>query len=82
MTRGDRRLSRRARRPRRRAPDREQEDVGHLVERPAFARIGYAAVVDDEGRPIAVVSLTDIERATRASSLGDRAIGATRLAPR
>ena len=59
-----------------------QEDVGHLLEQPAFARIGRAAVIDDEGRPLGVVSLTDIERAIRASGLGGPSSDATSLAAR
>jgi Zn-dependent protease/predicted transcriptional regulator len=59
-----------------------QEDVGHLLEQPAFARIGRAAVIDDEGRPVGVVSLTDIERAIRASGLGGPSSDATSLAAR
>jgi CBS domain-containing protein len=38
-------------------------------------------VIDDEARPVGVVSLADIERAIRSSRLGDHAIGATSLAP-
>jgi len=60
----------------------EQEDVGHLFDQPAFARIGRAAVIDDEGRPLGVVSLTDIERAIRASGLGGPSGDATSLAAR
>ena len=61
---------------------REQEDVGHLLDEAAFARVGRAAVVDDEGRPVGVVSLTDIERAIRASRLGGPSSGVTSLARR
>ncbi len=60
----------------------EQEDVAHLLEQPAFARIGRAAVLDDEGRPVGVVSLTDIERAIRASRLGGRTSDPAGVAPR
>ena len=59
-----------------------EEDVAHLLEQPAFARIGRAAVVDDDGRPAGVVSLTDIERAIRASRLGGSRHGAAGLASR
>ena len=59
---------------------REQEDVGHLLDEAAFARVGRAAVVDDEGRPVGVLSLTDIERAIRASRLGGPSSGVTSLA--
>ncbi|HET8979082.1 MAG TPA: site-2 protease family protein [Solirubrobacteraceae bacterium] len=45
-------------------------DVAQLLEMPAFARTGHAVVVDDDGRPLGVVSGTDIQRAIRASRLG------------
>jgi Zn-dependent protease len=48
-------------------------DVATLLESPAFARAGHAIVVDPDGRPIGVVSATDIQRAIRASRLGDGA---------
>jgi Zn-dependent protease/predicted transcriptional regulator len=60
----------------------EQEDVAHLLEQPAFARIGRAAVVDDQGRPVGIVSLTDVQRAIRASRLGNGTSGPARLVPR
>jgi Zn-dependent protease len=47
----------------------EQEDVANLLEQPAFARVGRAAVLDDERRPVGIVSLTDIQRAIRAARL-------------
>jgi CBS domain-containing protein len=47
----------------------QQEDVAHLLQQPAFARVGRAAVIDDEGRPVGVVSLTDIQRTLRANRL-------------
>lgn len=47
------------------------EDVAHLLRQPAFVRVGRAVVVDQDGRPIGVVSLTDIERTVRASRLRD-----------
>lgn len=40
----------------------EQQDVAHLLQQPAFVRIGRAAVIDEQGKPVGVVSLTDIER--------------------
>jgi CBS domain-containing protein len=60
----------------------EQEDVAHLLEQPAFARVGRAAVVDDDGRPVGVVSVTDIQRAIRAARLRDGASGPASLVPR
>jgi Zn-dependent protease len=48
-------------------------DVAALLESPAFARAGHAVVVDDDGRPIGMVSAADIQRAIRASRLGDGA---------
>jgi Zn-dependent protease len=51
----------------------EREDVAHLLEQPAFQRAGRAAVVDDAGRPVGVISITDIERALRATRLDNSA---------
>jgi len=48
------------------------EDASRLLERPAFARVGRAVVVDVSGRPIGLVSITDVQRALRASRLADR----------
>ena len=45
----------------------EDEDVARLLERPAFARFGRAVVVDGSGRPIGLVSITDVQRALRAA---------------
>ncbi len=45
------------------------EDVARLLERPAFARVGRAVVVDPLGRPVGLVSITDVQRALRASRL-------------
>ena len=45
------------------------EDVARLLERPAFARHGRAVVVDGHGRPIGLLSITDVQRALRASRL-------------
>ena len=50
----------------------EQEDVAHLLGEPAFARVGRAAVIDRTGRPVGVVSMTDVQRSVRARHLGDR----------
>jgi Zn-dependent protease/predicted transcriptional regulator len=49
------------------------EDVARLLERPAFARVGRAVVVDEPGSPIGLVSITDVQRALRASRLADHA---------
>lgn len=46
-----------------------RQDVGQLLEQPAFLRLGRAAVVDDDGRPVGIVSLTDIQRVMRAERL-------------
>jgi len=54
----------------------ERTDVGHLLEQPDFAQFGRGVVVDETGRPVGVLSLTDIQRAIRASRLG----GSTRHA--
>jgi Zn-dependent protease/predicted transcriptional regulator len=47
------------------------EDVARLLERPAFARVGRAVVVDEPGSPIGLVSITDVQRALRAARLAD-----------
>jgi len=47
----------------------EREDVPHLLERARFARVGRATVIDEDGRPIGLISLTDVQRAIRASRL-------------
>ncbi|MGZ4186743.1 MAG: site-2 protease family protein [Solirubrobacteraceae bacterium] len=60
----------------------EQDDVAKLLEQRAFARVGRAAVLDDQRRPVGVVSLTDIQRAIRADRLRNGNSGATRLVPR
>ncbi len=41
---------------------RENETVAQLLQEPAFARVGRAAVVDEVGRPVGIVSITDVER--------------------
>ncbi len=48
------------------------EDVSRLLERPAFARIGRAVVIDELGRPVGLVSITDVQRTLRAARLTDR----------
>jgi len=48
-------------------------DVAELLERPSFARVGRAVVVDADGAPIGLVSITDVQRAIRSARLaGDR----------
>jgi Zn-dependent protease len=51
------------------------EDVARLLELPAFVRVGRAVVVDELGRPVGLLSITDVQRALRASRLADRAVG-------
>jgi Zn-dependent protease/predicted transcriptional regulator len=51
------------------------EDVATLLERPAFARVGRAVVIDELGRPVGLVSITDVKRSLRASRLADRPAG-------
>ncbi len=58
----------------------EDTDVARLLERPAFARVGRAVVVDTSGAPVGLVSVTDVQRAIRgarlkASPAPDRAAG-------
>ena len=59
----------------------EREDVAHLLDRSAFQRVGRAVVVDDVGRPVGIVSVTDIERRLRATRIGGRPGASRRLAP-
>jgi Zn-dependent protease/CBS domain-containing protein len=47
----------------------ENEDVSGLLERPAFARVGRAVVVDSRGAPVGLLSITDVQRSIRASRL-------------
>ena len=47
----------------------EDDDVAELLARPAFRRVGRAAVVGPTGRLIGVVSVTDLERTIRARPL-------------
>jgi Zn-dependent protease/predicted transcriptional regulator len=51
----------------------EDEDVASLLERPAFARVGRAVVVDEPGKPLGLISITDVQRALRASRLTENA---------
>jgi Zn-dependent protease/predicted transcriptional regulator len=51
----------------------EDEDVSGLLERPAFARLGRAVVVDAQGAPVGLLSITDVQRSIRASHLSSRA---------
>lgn len=53
-----------------------EEDVSRLLERPAFGRAGRAVIVDESDRPVGLISITDVQRALRASRLSTRA-GAT-----
>jgi len=48
----------------------EREDVGRLLEQPAFGRVGRAVVIDRNRHPIGVISVTDIQRAIRVARLG------------
>ncbi len=47
----------------------EDTDVATLLQRPAFARVGRAVVVDESNRPVGLLSITDVQRALRASQL-------------
>jgi Zn-dependent protease len=59
----------------------EHEEVAHLLEQSAFARAGRAAVLDDQRRPLGVVSITDIQRAMRATGLRGRSGGSASPVP-
>ena len=54
----------------------EDLDVVRLLERPAFGRVGRAVVVDGAGRPVGLVSVTDVQRALRAARLARSGEGA------
>lgn len=47
----------------------EHEDLLRLLERPAFARVGRAVVIDVARRPVGLISQTDIQRAIRIRRL-------------
>jgi Zn-dependent protease/predicted transcriptional regulator len=47
----------------------EEEDVVSLLERAAFVRVGRAVVVDGPGRPVGLLSITDVQRTLRARRL-------------
>ncbi len=51
------------------------EDVALLLTRPAFARVGRAVVIDELGRPVGLVSITDVQRTLRAARLTDSPAG-------
>jgi Zn-dependent protease/predicted transcriptional regulator len=59
----------------------ELADVADLLERPAFVRVGRAAVIDRDARPVGIVSLTDIQRVIRAERLGGPGSGPATLVP-
>jgi Zn-dependent protease len=45
------------------------DDVAELLQRPVFAEVGRAVVVDDAGRPVGIVSITDVESELRSRAL-------------
>jgi Zn-dependent protease len=58
----------------------EEDDVAGLLQREAFARVGRAVVVDALGRPVGLLSITDVQRALAASRLADRPPGPSKPA--
>jgi Zn-dependent protease/CBS domain-containing protein len=50
----------------------EDTDVVSLLERPAFASVGRAVVVDRRGKPVGLVSITDVQRAVSSARLAAR----------
>jgi CBS domain-containing protein len=56
----------------------ESAEVEELLERPSFARVGRAVVVDTAGAPVGVVSITDIQRAMRSARLRSAQLSADR----
>ena len=59
----------------------EREDLSHLLEHPAFQRVGHAVVVDPDTRPLGIISLTDVERFLRASTRSHGRDSVPHLAP-
>lgn len=57
----------------------EDEDVATLLTRPAFMRVGRAAVLDRSQVPVGLLSITDVERALRAHQV---ASGSAARSPR
>lgn len=53
-------------------------DVAELLEEPAFERFGRAVVIDEEGRPLGVLSVVDVQRALRGARLGESTRRSTR----
>ncbi len=47
-------------------------DVASLLTRPAFLRVGRAVVIDASRIPIGLLSITDVQRALRASAIAGR----------
>jgi CBS domain-containing protein len=47
----------------------EDTDVAALLERPAFSRTGRAVVAGADGRPVGLISITDVQRAIRSARL-------------
>lgn len=45
--------------------------VTELLARRIFTRVGRAVVIDDEGRPVGIISMTDLDRRIRADALRD-----------
>jgi Zn-dependent protease/predicted transcriptional regulator len=50
----------------------EEQDVSGLLERPVFASVGRAVVLDPLGAPVGLLSITDVERSMRAFRLSHR----------
>jgi Zn-dependent protease/CBS domain-containing protein len=50
----------------------EDEDIGGLLERPAFARVKRAVVVNAGKVPVGLLSITDVQRSMRVSRLSSR----------
>lgn len=55
--------------------------VTELLARPAFQQAGRAVVVDDERRPVGIVSITDLNRRIRAAALNDERHQVTQGSP-
>jgi Zn-dependent protease/predicted transcriptional regulator len=59
----------------------ESDDVAALLGVSAFVRVGRAVVVDEQRVPVGLLSITDVQRALRASALAGDRDGADRSPP-
>ncbi|HXR29502.1 MAG TPA: site-2 protease family protein [Solirubrobacteraceae bacterium] len=53
----------------------QDEDVAELLQRGAFMHVGRAVAIESRGRPVGVVSITDVQRTLRAAALAQQPPG-------